>query len=357
MNSKLFSPLKLRELIFKNRIVVSPMCQYSAVNGIPNNWHLVHLGSRAVGGAALIMAEATAVSPEGRISPSDLGIWSEAQVHAFKSITEFIKNESSIPGIQIAHAGRKASTRELAKGSGSLTANEGGWTPIAPSAVRFNEQSVLPKEMTSEDISQVCEQFAEATKNSLNAGFEVVEIHMAHGYLLNEFLSPLTNFRKDTFGGSIENRMRFPLQVAKRVRELWPQDWPVFVRISATDWRPDGWSLDDSVQFSKKLKELGIDLIDCSSGGSVENAKIKSGPGYQVPFSELIREKVDIATAAVGMITEPEQADEIIKNGKADLVFLARELLRNPYWPLHAAQKLKSEIKWPKQYDRAKNLA
>lgn len=351
MNSLLFSPLKIRQLTLKNRIVVSPMCQYSAKNGVPDFWHMVHLGSRAVGGAALIFSEATSVSPEGRITDGDLGIWNTEQVKAFQQINEFIKAQGAIPAIQLSHAGRKGSTRVAWKKNQSYEQ----WVPWAPSAIKFDSTSPQPKEMTIEDMDLVSKQFESATANALTAGFEVVEIHMAHGYLLNEFLSPLTNFRTDEYGGSLVNRMRFPLQIAKLIRTQWPEKWPVFVRISATDWVEGGWTIDDSVLFSKKLKKLGIDLMDCSSGGSVPHAKITSGPGYQVSFSDEIRKKADIATGAVGLISGAQQAEDILMQGKADLVFLARELLRDPYWPLHAAKSLGIDIPWPDQYARAKS--
>ncbi len=353
MKNLLFSPLKLRELEFKNRIAVSPMCQYSAQDGVPNQWHLVHLGSRAVGGAGLIVCEATGVSPVGRISAGDTGIWNIKQVEAFVPITSFIKSQNSVPGIQLAHAGRKASTRVPWAGE-SVTSEKGGWTPLAPSAVPFSDQSLMPREMSVADINLLVQQFAIATENSHQAGFEVVEIHMAHGYLLNEFLSPLSNFRKDEYGGTLENRMRLPLRVATEVRRAWPERWPVFVRISVTDWVQGGWTLEDSIVFAKELKKIGIDLIDCSSGGSSPNAKIPVGPAFQVPLSEGVRKGADISTGAVGLITEAEQAEDILQKKQADLIFLARELLRDPYWPLHAAKKLGVDIAWPKQYERAK---
>lgn len=351
MESKLFSPLKIRGLAFKNRIFVSPMCQYSSTDGLANNWHLVHLGSRAVGGAALVLSEATSVSPIGRISPGDAGIWSEKHAEAFKPVTDFIKSQGSVPGIQIAHAGRKASTASPFDGGGPL---EKGWQTIAPSAIPFDANYPLPKEMDHNDIDAVLLEFSSAARLSLQAGFEVAELHFAHGYLLHEFLSPLSNKRLDEFGGSLENRMRFPLMIAKEVRNLWPAEKPVFVRISATDWTEGGWDLPQSVEFAKKLKEIGIDLIDCSSGAIIPHVKIPAGPGYQVPFSEAIKKETGILTGTVGMITDPQQAEEIIASGKADAVLIARELLRNPYWPLHAASKLGVEIPWPKQYERAR---
>lgn len=351
--SKLFSSLRLRGIEFKNRIFVSPMCQYSSEDGLPNHWHLVHLGSRAVGGAALVMAEATAVSPEARISPRDTGIWSDHHARAFQPIAAFIKLQSAVPGIQLAHAGRKASTDVPWRGGKPLEEEGGGWQTIGPSRLAFGNYP-MPREMTRQDIESVDAQFAEAARRSLDAGFEVVEIHMAHGYLLHEFLSPLSNFRKDEFGGSLEGRARFPLRIAQTVRRVWPERLPVFVRVSASDWAEGGWDLAQSMIFSGWLKEVGIDLIDCSSGGLVPGANIPIGPGYQVGFSEAIRKQTGVATGAVGMITEPGQAESILSNGQADAVFLARALLRDPYWPLHAAKQLKADVSWPVQYLRAK---
>jgi len=351
--SQLFSPLRLRELEFKNRVFVSPMCQYSAQDGIPNEWHLVHLGSRAVGGAALVLVEATAVSPEGRISPADTGLWSEAHTRAFQPITAFIKSQGAAAGIQIAHAGRKASTDAPWRGGKPLT--EGAWQTIGPSPLAFGHYPA-PREMTREDIQTTVDQFADAARRSLEAGFEVIEIHMAHGYLLHEFLSPLSNLRADEFGGPLEARAKFPLQVAEAVRRIWPAHLPVFVRISATDWAENGgWDLAQSIQFSTWLRDIGIDLIDCSSGGLIPGVTIPVGPGYQVPFAAGIRKEAAIATGAVGLITEPQQAEKIITGGDADAVLLARALLRDPYWPLHAAKALAAETAWPVQYVRAKD--
>lgn len=353
-STKLFSSFKMRELVLKNRIVVSPMCQYSATDGVPDNWHLVHLGSRAVGGAALVICEATGVSAEARISLGDLGIWNENQISAFSEITQFIKLQNSIPGIQLAHAGRKASTGRPWEGHTAVPFNQGGWQPIAPSAIPYDNQMHTPREMTETDIKIVFEQFIQAAKNALKAGFQVAELHMAHGYLLNEFLSPISNKRRDQFGGTLENRMRFPLQVADGIRKIWPQEWPVLVRISATDWVEGGWTLEDSIQFAKNLKSIGIDLIDCSSGGISPLQKIKAAPGYQVHLSEGVRKAAAIPTGAVGIITEAKQAEEILQTGQADVIIMARELLRDPYWPLHAARVLNADIKWPLQYERAK---
>ena len=352
--SKLFTPLKIREIEFKNRIVVSPMCQYSSENGLPTDWHFVHLGSRAVGGAALVIAEATAVSPEGRISPEDAGIWNDQQIEAYKKITSFIKSQNSVPGIQIAHAGRKASTYSPWNGTGYVAEKSGGWKTLAPSAIPFSENYSIPKDMSRDDIQMVVEQFRSAAERSVHAGFQVIEIHMAHGYLIHEFLSPLSNQRKDEYGGSLENRCRLALNVAKAVRQAVLQNLPVFVRISSTDWVKGGWDIDQSIQLAIRLKEIGIDLIDCSSGGNISNAAVPVGAGYQIPFSERIKNEAKILTGGVGMISSPEQAETIVRNGYADMVLLARELLRDPYWPLHAAKELKTEVEWPKQYSRVK---
>ncbi len=351
--SKLFSKLKIREIEFRNRVFVSPMCQYSCRDGMPNDWHLVHLGSRAVGGAALVMVEATGVSAAGRISPADSGIWSDAHTEAFKPIAAFIKSQGAVPGIQLAHAGRKASTDVPWHGGLGLTDAAGGWTPLAPSAIPFTDDYRVPREMTLDDIEAVALEFGEAARRSLAASFEVIEIHMAHGYLLHEFLSPLSNIRTDEYGGSLSNRMRFPLRIAQTIRDEVPAALPVFVRISATDWAEGGWDLAQSIEFSGRLKDLGIDLIDCSSGGLVPFAKIPVGPGYQVPFASAIRKEVGVATGAVGLITEPHQAEQIISGGDADAVFLAREMLRDPYWASHAAKALGAEGAWPVQYARA----
>jgi 2,4-dienoyl-CoA reductase-like NADH-dependent reductase (Old Yellow Enzyme family) len=350
--SKLFSTYKLRDVEFRNRVFVSPMCQYSSRDGLPNDWHLVHLGSRATGGAALVTVEATAVSPEGRISPGDTGIWADAHTLAFKPIAAFIKSQGAVPAIQLAHAGRKASTDVPWRGGKPLGEAEGGWQTLAPSAVAFDGYAV-PREMTRRDIELVLKQFEDAARRSLEAGFEVVEIHMAHGYLLHEFLSPLSNQRTDEYGGDLEGRARFPLKVAETVRRVWPAGLPLFVRISATDWAGGGWDLSQSIQFARRLKELGVDLIDCSSGGLVPGVKIPVGPGYQTPFAGAIRREANIATGAVGMISEPEQAERIVSGEEADVVFLARAMLRDPYWPLHAAKTLGIDVPWPVQYGRA----
>jgi 2,4-dienoyl-CoA reductase-like NADH-dependent reductase (Old Yellow Enzyme family) len=353
--SKLFSPLKIRNVELKNRIAVSPMCQYSSMNGVPTDWHLVHLGSRAVGGAGLIFTEATAVSPEGRISPDDAGIWNEEQVNAYKRITLFIKSQNSVPGIQLAHAGRKASTYSPWKGNRKVNMENEGWQTLAPSPIPFADNFPLPKEMIEEDIKLVINQFSKAAKRSIDAGFEVIELHFAHGYLVHEFYSPISNQRKDKYGGTLENRCRFAIEIAKSVRTAIPDETPLFARISSTDWVDEGWDIEQSVQLAKWLNEVGVDLIDCSSGGNVLKAQIPAGPGYQIPFAQRIKNAVSILTGGVGLITTAEQAEQIIKLEQADLVFLAREMLRDPYWALHAAKKLNVDLKdFPKQYLRAK---
>ncbi len=330
------------------------MCQYSSENGMPNDWHFVHLGSHAVGGAALVMTEATAVSPEGRISPDDAGIWSDKHAEAYQGITKFISSQKCVPGIQLAHAGRKASTYSPWKGKGKVEPEDGGWQTIAPSAIPFADNFPNPTEMTKEDIQVVINQFKMAAERSLQAGFKVIELHFAHGYLTHEFFSPLSNHRKDEYGGNLENRCRFAMEVTKAVREIVPRNLPLFVRISASDWVEDGWDIEGSVQLSKWLKEAGADLIDCSSGGNVPTAKIPVTPGYQVPFAEKIKKETGILTGAVGLITSPVQAESIIKNGQADIVLLGREMLRNPYWPLKAAKDSNVDVEWPVQYARAK---
>lgn len=352
--ARLYSPLRLRELEFKNRIFVSPMCQYSAVDGMPTDWHLVHLGSRAVGGAALVMTEATAVSPEGRITPFDTGIWSREQAAEFRKIAGFLRQHGAVAGLQIAHAGRKASTDVPWRGGKPLDTGSGGWQPIAPSPVPFAEGYAVPREMTEADMERVRAAFAASARYGREAGFEVVEVHMAHGYLLHEFLSPLTNRRTDAFGGTLENRLRFPVSVARAVREEWPERLPVFVRVSATDWVEGGWDLPQTVALARELKSLGIDMVDCSSGGTVPDAVVPAGPGFQAPFAAAVRREVGIATGAVGLITEPAQAEEIVSTGQADAILIGREFLRDPYWPLHAARTLGVDVPWPSQYERAK---
>lgn len=352
--SKLFSRFKLRELEFKNRIFVSPMCQYSAKDGMAQTWHMVHLGSRAVGGAGLVMVEATAVAAEGRISPYDLGLWSDQHAEALAPIARFIREQGSVPAIQLAHAGRKASADAPWLGGGALVPGKGGWQVVAPSALPFSPNSPLPRELTLAEVDGVVDAFVSAARRSLAAGFQVAEIHMAHGYLLHEFLSPLSNRRSDNYGGSLENRARLPLRVANALRAVWPQHLPLFVRISATDWVEGGWDLPQSLQLCRWLKEAGIDLIDCSTGGLTPDAKIPAGPGFQTPFATAILQEVGIPVGAVGLITAAEQAEQIVATEQADAVFLARELLRDPYWPLHAAHKLGATVPWPLQYERAK---
>lgn len=354
MKNFLFSPLRIREIEFKNRIFVSPMCQYSAIDGVPNDWHLVHLGSRAVGGAGLIIAEATAVCPEGRISPGDLGLWNDQQQVAFERITTFIHSEGAVPGIQLAHAGRKASMDIPQQGGKLLRPGEGGWDVVAPSAIPFSEDYAMPHELTISEIETLIQKFSDSTVRATKAGFKVIEIHMAHGYLIHEFLSPITNHRLDEYGGSLEGRMKFPLQVAKAVRDTFPSSLPVFARISTTDWVEAGWDLEQSIQFCKELYKIGIDVVDCSSGGQVHNAKIPVAVGYQTPFAAAIRKIVGIATGAVGLISSAYQAEQILVNGDADAIIIGRDMLRDPYWPLHAAKELGVDVKWPVQYLRAK---
>ncbi|HET7434854.1 MAG TPA: NADH:flavin oxidoreductase/NADH oxidase [Thermoanaerobaculia bacterium] len=352
--SQLFTPLTFRSVTFRNRIFVSPMCQYSSENGMPNDWHMVHLGTRAVGGAGLVMVEASGVSPEGRITDWDSGIWSEAHARAFAPIVTFIESQGAVAGIQLAHAGRKASTEVPWRGGRTILEGPHAWTPLAPSAIPFSESDPPPHALTLAEIDEVIEQFVRATEYARLAGFRVIELHAAHGYLLHEFLSPLVNQRTDEYGGSLENRMRFTLRVTERVRAAWPEELPLFVRISASDWAEGGWDLAQSIELSKRLRDLGVDLIDCSSGGAVRQQKIAVGPGYQVPFARAIRAEANIATGAVGLITEAEQAEQIVRDGDADAVLLAREMLRDPYFPLHAAKTLGVDVEWPMQYARAK---
>jgi len=351
----LFQPFSTRGLTLKNRIVVSPMCQYSSVDGMADDWHLVHLGSRAVGGAGLIFVEATAVAADGRITPGDMGIWEDRHIVPLTRIASFIHRMGGVAGIQLAHAGRKASCRVPWEGGGRLTtAEEGGWEVVAPSPIPFRESDPLPSALDQAGIAGIVEAFAAAARRAIQAGFRVIEIHSAHGYLLHSFLSPLSNQRTDSYGGSLENRMRPLLEVATALRRTLPDEMPLFTRISSTDWVEGGWDLDQSIQLARALKPAGVDLIDASSGGNVAKVAIPVAPGYQIPFAAAIREHAGIATAAVGLITEPAQADAIIASGQADLVFLAREMLREPYWALKAARALDHEQKWPVQYERAK---
>jgi len=352
----LFQPLTVRSVRLRNRIGVSPMCQYSAEDGVANDWHYVHLGSRAVGGAGLVITEATAVAPEGRITPGCLGLWGEKHIEPLARIAKFMKQHGAVAGIQVAHAGRKASADVPWKGGAHLSAAQGGWQTIAPSAIPFGaELDKVPRAMATADIVRVQNDFVAAAKRALAAGFEWLELHAAHGYLFNEFLSPLTNQRTDQYGGSFENRIRLLLDTTRAVRHVWPDNSPLAVRISAIDWKEGGWDIEQSIALAKLLKPEGVDLIDCSSGGLVPDAKIPAKPGYQVPFAEKIRQGANIATAAVGFITEPKQADLIIREGQADVVLLARQMLVEPYWPLHAAKVLgqKDKLPPPNQYARA----
>jgi 2,4-dienoyl-CoA reductase-like NADH-dependent reductase (Old Yellow Enzyme family) len=349
----LFEPFTLRGVTLRNRIGVSPMCQYSSEDGMANDWHVVHLGARAAGGAGLVIAEATAVTADGRISPEDLGIWTDSHVEPLARIARFIKEQGAVPGIQLAHAGRKAGTARPWEGGQPLDNEHGGWDVVAPSAIPFHEGFRLPHELTIDEIKSIQQSFRDAAVRAKEAGFEWVEIHGAHGYLIHSFYSPLSNQRTDAYGGILENRIRFLLEIVQCVREVWDESKPLAVRLSATDWREDGWTIDDSVELAQWLKPEGVDLIDASSGGVVAGVKIPVGAGYQVPLSEAIKQRAHIATAAVGMISDPMQADEIIRNGRADLVLLGREMLRDPYWALHAAQALKQPAPIPAQYLRA----
>ena len=349
----LFNPLSIRSITLKNRVAVSPMCQYSSEDGFANEWHLVHLGSRAVGGAALVMSEATAVSPEGRISFADLGIWKDDHIEQLRKITGFILKQNAVPGMQLAHAGRKGSRNEPWNGDVLLSASEGGWKTVAPSAIPFSRDYDTPVALTQEGIRKVVNDFKSAAARAMKAGFRVIEIHAAHGYLIHEFLSPLSNKRTDLYGGSFDNRVRLLLEIVAVVRGVWPDEYPLFVRISATDWTDGGWTPEDSVALAELLKNAGVDLIDCSSGGIVPGVRIPAAPGYQVPFAESVRKQTGILTSAVGLIVESRQAEAIIAGGQADLVVMAREFLRDPYFPLRAAHELGYEIKWPAQYLRA----
>ncbi len=353
--SHLFSPIKIKNIEFKNRLVVSPMCEYSSEDGFANNWHLVHLGSRAIGGAGLIITEATAVSAEGRISPGDLGIYNDEHVTKLKEITDFIHLHGAVAGTQLAHAGRKASHALPWDGGKQIPANEpNGWQSLAPSALAFTDAEQAPLALDKAGIEKVKADFKAAAKRALAAGFKVIELHAAHGYLIHEFLSPLSNHRTDEYGGSFENRVRFLLEVIESVKEEWPNENPLFIRISSTDWTEGGWTADDSVALAKILINKGIDLVDCSSGGNVAAAKIPLKPGYQVEFAEKVKKETGALTGAVGLITTSKQADEIIQEGEADFIFMAREMLRDPYFPLRAAHELGHEAKWPVQYERAK---
>jgi 2,4-dienoyl-CoA reductase-like NADH-dependent reductase (Old Yellow Enzyme family) len=350
----LFAPLTIRAVAFRNRIGVSPMCQYSSTEGFVNDWHLVHLGSRAIGGAGLVFTEAAAIDPRGRISPSDLGIWDDQHVPGLQRVAAFIREHGATAGIQLAHAGRKASTAPPWEGGRAVPAERGGWQPVAPCAEPFDAHSPVPEALDRDVILDVIASFKQAAARARSAGFQVVEIHAAHGYLIHEFLSPLTNHRTDEYGGSYDNRTRLLKQVCKAVREAWPADLPLFVRLSSSDWADGGWRPEDTVALAHHLSSAGVDLVDCSSGGIAPGIPIPAGPGYQVPFSQRIKDTTPMLTAAVGLIRSPAQADQIIRNEQADLVLLAREMLRDPYWPLRAARTLGHDVAWPNQYLRAR---
>ena len=352
-NAGLFTPIEIRGVTLRNRIGVSPMCQYACEDGFATDWHLVHLGSRAVGGAGLVSTEATAVEERGRISPADLGIWRDEHIGALARIARFLREQGAVPAIQLAHAGRKASTRRPWEGGATITEADGGWRPVAPSAVPFRPGDSAPMELSLAEIRTVTDAFAAAARRALHAGFQVLEIHGAHGYLIHEFASPLSNRRADQYGGSFANRIRFSLEVVRAVRDVGPDHLPLWYRISATDWVEGGWALDDSVELARHLHAAGVDLIDCSSGGLALEQQVAAGPGYQVPFAERIRRNAGVPTGAVGLITTAPQADHIIRSGQADVVLLAREFLRDPYFPLHAAGTLGSELQPPLQYMRA----
>ncbi|MFN1835720.1 NADH:flavin oxidoreductase/NADH oxidase [Balneola sp. MJW-20] len=354
--SHLYSPISFRSVKSRNRIMVSPMCQYSSENGFSNDWHLVHLGSRAVGGAGIVMTEGTAVSPEGRISYADLGIWKDEHIEGLRRITDFIKAQGAIPAIQLAHAGRKGSKNKNWEGNDYMPHHDKGWQILAPSPLPYENGDPVPKELNIKGIQKVKDDFKAAARRAHEAGFEIIEIHGAHGYLIHEFYSPLTNHRNDKYGGSFENRIRLLVELTSAVRESWPEDKPLFVRISASDWveNNESWDIAQSVKLSSILKDNGVDLIDVSSGGNSPQQKIQGGPGYQVSFSEQIRKESGISTGAVGMITEAMQAETILRSGQADLIIMAREFLRNPYFPLRSAPELHEDIEWPDQYKRAK---
>jgi 2,4-dienoyl-CoA reductase-like NADH-dependent reductase (Old Yellow Enzyme family) len=352
----LFDPLEIRGVTLRNRIVVSPMCQYSSEDGFANDWHFAHLAARAVGGSALVFTEANAVTPEGRISPQDLGIWKDEHVAELSRIVRFVDAQGAVAGTQLAHAGRKASTQQPWVGNRVLSTDEGGFRPIvAPSAIPFRPDDPRPDELDAAGIARIVKAFGDAAERALRAGFRVIELHAAHGYLLHEFLSPLSNHRKDAYGGSFENRTRALIEVTRTVRARWPERLPLFVRISATDWAEGGWDVDQSVELARRLVAEGVDLIDCSSGGLVPGVKIAVGPGYQTPFAERIRREVRVRTGAVGLIRSADQAEHILRTGQADVVILARQLLRDPYWPLAAAKQLGVQVRWPPQYERARD--
>ncbi|MFD3001475.1 NADH:flavin oxidoreductase/NADH oxidase [Pontibacter toksunensis] len=353
--AQLFTPLTIKSITLRNRIAVSPMCQYSSEDGFTTDWHLVHLGSRAVGGAGLVIVEATAVSPEGRITPDDVGIWEEEHIAGLQRINTFLVSQGAVPGVQLAHAGRKASHRSPWKvGTSIAPSEESGWQTVAPSALPFTPDEPVPTALDEAGIRKVVDDYRAAAERARRAGFKVVEIHAAHGYLLHEFYSPLSNHRTDSYGGSFENRVRLLLEVTEAVQEVWPSDFPLLVRISATDWAEGGWTGEDSIELARVLKSKGVDLIDCSTGGNVPKASIPVGPLYQAQFAASIRKETGIKTGAVGMITTAQEAESLISEGKADIVLLARELLRDPYFPLHAAIELGEDVPWPVQYERAK---
>jgi 2,4-dienoyl-CoA reductase-like NADH-dependent reductase (Old Yellow Enzyme family) len=350
----LFTPFSVRGVTLRNRLMVSPMCQYSSEDGFATDWHLVHLGARAVGGAGLVMTEATAVEPRGRISPKDLGIWKDDHVAMLERVAAFVHGQGAVPGMQLAHAGRKASTDVPWAGGGPVGPSQGGWTPVGPSDIPYADGSAVPHALTETEIRDITGAFVSAARRAWQAGFRAAELHFAHGYLVHEFLSPLSNRRTDRYGGSFENRTRLAREIAQAVRAAWPETAPLLVRISCSDWAPGGWDIDESVRLAAVLRADGVDCIDCSSGGNIHSAKFESGPGYLAPFSERIRREAGIPTAAVGFITSPQQADHIVRTGQADLVVMARQLLREPYWPLRAASELHAEGPWPNQYLRAR---
>ena len=350
----LFTPLRVRDVTLRNRIVVSPMCQYSCNDGFATDWHLVHLGSRAVGGAGLVIAEATAVQPRGRISPRDLGIWKDDHIDALGRVARFVSLQGAIPGIQIAHAGRKASVAAPWEGGHPVAESDGGWIPVGPSALPFETGSPVPDPLTVQGIAEVAAAFAAAARRAHSAGFQILELHFAHGYLVHEFLSPLSNRRTDTYGGSFENRTRIAREIVRAVRGVWPERLPLFTRVSCTEWAEGGWDIEETVELARLLKTDGVDLVDCSAGGNIHGAKTATGPGYLTPYADRIRREAGISTSTVGFILSAQQADHILRNGQADLVVLARQLLRDPYWPLRAASELHEEASWPNQYLRAK---
>ena len=354
--SALFTPLVQRGVTLRNRVVVSPMCQYSCIDGFATDWHLVHLGARATGGAGAVIAEATAVEARGQISPADLGLWQDGHVEPLARVARFIRDQGAVAGVQLAHAGRKASTARPWEGGQPVAPAQGGWPVVAPSALPFASGHPVPAELDAAGLAAVVQAFVAAAQRALAAGFELVEIHAAHGYLLHQFLSPLSNRRTDRYGGAFENRIRLLLEVVDAVRAVWPERLPVWVRVSATDWADaGGWDLAQTVDLARTLKARGVDLLDCSSGGTLPHAQIPWGPGFQVPFAEAVRREAGLATGAVGFITDPKQAEQIVAEGRADAVLLARQFLRDPYWPLHAAKILGVDLAWPAQYRRAKD--